>query len=116
MLTIDEYLGAGRSTDGIFTGLLPKLIQQVAFDRVELREFSLKRRVILWFRHQGKSVLKLTMLKKGAKFCFRLCQVEPQHARNIIAICRDHFDEWFGITKEEIQALEDQNNTARNTK
>jgi hypothetical protein len=62
--------------------------------------------VTLWCRQGAKRVFYVSMVRKTGRWIVEMGGVDSQRVLAAIHACRDHFDGWFGIAPEDIQAFE----------
>jgi hypothetical protein len=101
-----EYCDRGIGTEGIMTDLPAKLIETLEFDSVTLDEQPASKRVTLWFRQSAKFVFRIRLVRKGSRCIFEMSGVDPSKVLRGITVCKSHFDQWFGITPQDIKRFE----------
>lgn len=90
--------------DGIFTALPEKLSEQLQFDHVQLQGPPTSKRITLWFRSGAKRVYHIRIIRTTGRRLVEIGGLDPATVLRTIHICRDHFDEWFGITPSDIKS------------
>jgi hypothetical protein len=101
-----EYRDSGIGTEGIMTELPAKLIDAIEFDSVTLDEQPASKRVTLWFRQSAKYVFRIRLIRKGSRCIVEMSGMDPGKVLRGITVCKDHFDQWFGITPHDIESFE----------
>ena len=106
--TIDlEYSSIKEETnDGIFSELPEKLAPTLQFDHITLQGPPASKRITLWFRSGAKRVYHIRLIRKTGRCLVQIGGLEPATVLKTISICRDHFDNWFGISAQDIQNKE----------
>ncbi|MCG3174822.1 MAG: hypothetical protein GMKNLPBB_03111 [Myxococcota bacterium] len=102
-----EYDNSSSGLEGMFTQLLPKLLQRIEFDAVDLHAGQAGKQATLWLRSQGKTVYHIRVVRRGVRTVLELGHISPAAGLELARICKTHFDSWFGITREDILAYED---------
>jgi len=74
--------------------------------RVEERRGGRVHRIALQLRQAGKRIFHVRMVRKGGRMLVELSGADPGRALEGIRVCRDHFDQWFGITANDIVRYE----------
>jgi len=94
--------------EGIFTPLVDKLSTEMYFDRIHVDDSSpagnsrsWNRRCVLALRSGIKQSLKIKLVRGVGRTIVRLQIMEKNDMQRTIAICRDHFDNWFAVRLEE---------------
>jgi hypothetical protein len=89
--------------DGVVTQLPRKLSNVIDFDRMALDELARSKRITLWFRQGAKDILRISLVRRSGRWIVNLGAVEDQKLRLCVSVCRDHFDQWFGINARDIK-------------
>lgn len=101
-----DYPANGHRLEGVFTTLLMRLEGEFPFDRTSLKTLPTGKKLTLWFRHGAKRVFHISIIRKGARYVIEMSGGDPGRVLRAIHICKDHFDDWFGVTAEDIRAIE----------
>ena len=101
-----EYRDSGVGTDGIMSELPAKLADTLEFDGLRLDEQPASKRVTLWFRSGAKYVFKIRLIRKGGRCMVEMGGMDPKKVLSGIAVCKRHFDQWFGITPQDVVRFE----------
>lgn len=99
----------GTSEEGMLSALPGKLAPTLPFDRFGLAQMPDSRRIVLWFRSGAKRVFHVRLIRRGGRFLISMSGVDPMLVLQCVQICKQHFDEVFGITSEDIQAADGSN-------
>lgn len=97
-----EYPAAERQMDGVVTQLPGKLSDVIEFDRMGLDELPRSKRITLWFRQGAKDILRVSIVRRSGRWIVNLGGIEEQQVKKCVIVCRDHFDQWFGINSSDI--------------
>ena len=92
--------------DGIVVSLLPQLAPELKFNSLTLELNQRDKEMTLRFRNGAKRLFYISFVRKTARWLIEMGGGEPAQVLEAINICRDHFDEWFGIEPEDIQMFE----------
>jgi hypothetical protein len=100
------YPRSPETWDGALAALPGKLALTIDFDQVTLDELPRSKRATLWFRAGAKKVFHVRLVRKTGSCLIRIAGLDPAATLVAIKICRDHFDELFGVTPEDIRGFD----------
>lgn len=104
-----EYRAEPPTTEGVLTGLVPPLAALARSDQIRVDEpRGPGFRTILYLRAAGKLVFHIRVVRQSGRYLVDICGFDPRKVLEGVRVCRDHFDEWFGISGREIAAFESQ--------
>jgi hypothetical protein len=86
--------------------LLPGLLNSLGTDDAFLDELPQAKRATLWFRQGAKHIFYISVVRKTGRCVVELGGLDSREVLLAVRVCRDHFDRWFGIAPEDIQAFE----------
>jgi hypothetical protein len=100
---------ADRPTDGMMAPLAKELMPIFEYDalRLDERKRGHGHRIALQLRQAGKRIFRVRMIRKGGRLLVELSGADPGRALAGIRVCRDHFDQWFGITNTDVERFEE---------
>lgn len=99
------YACPNASTDGMFTPLVCSLALTLAPSSIDLAPVpTARKRLTLWFRRGAKRIFYVSVIRKTGSYVIRMGGIDPSEALNAIHICRDHFDNWFQISPEDVSS------------
>jgi hypothetical protein len=98
-----EYQTNETTVEGVVTHLPGKLSEVIDFDRMRLDDLPRSKRITLWFRHGAKEILRVSIVRRSGRWIVKLGGIEPQQVRQCVVVCRDHFDQWFGINSNDLK-------------
>jgi hypothetical protein len=101
-----EYNDSGVGTDGIMSELPAKLAGSLEFDGMKLDEQPASKRITLWFRQGAKFVFRIRLVRKGGRYIVEMAGMDPNTVLREISVCKRHFDQWFGITPQDVVSYE----------
>ena len=101
-----EYPASDVSVEGVFTDLPRKLSGVVEYDRMSLGGGPASKRVTLWFRQKARRAFEISLVRRGGRWLVVMGGLDPDRVMDGILVCRDHFDQWFGITTRDIQTYD----------
>ena len=95
-----------KSQEGVLTELPVKLARFAEFDRIALIGAPSSLKATLWFRQGLKRIFHIRIIRKSGRCIVEFGGQDPKQVLQMISVCRDHFDRWFGIKASDIQALD----------
>jgi hypothetical protein len=101
-----QYPASDVAVEGILTDLPGKLSTVLEYDRVGLEGLTTPKRITLWFRRGARRIFEVRMVRRGGRWLVGIGGLDPARVYRGILICRDHFDCWFGVSPQEVQAFE----------
>jgi hypothetical protein len=101
-----EYRVSESGSDGALSELPGKLSRVIEFDNMDLDGVPNSKRLTLWFRNGAKRIFHIRMFRTGGRCVVEMGGLDPAQVLKGIAVCRDHFDRWFGISPRDITAYE----------
>ena len=101
-----EYKDARPNFDGAIAELPEKISKVMEFDSISLSGLKTSRKFTLWFRSGAKRIFHIHMIRKSGRCVVEMGGLDPAQMLGGIAVCRDHFDRWFGIQAWEVKAFE----------
>ena len=114
-LTTIVYYDTGKGTDGILTALPKRLANIIEFDTLSLEEQPASKRITLWFRHGAKCVFRIRFVRKSGHYLVKMGGLDAERVLDGIQVCKQHFDQWFDISKRDITSYEDPLEPGSNT-
>jgi hypothetical protein len=101
-----EYPSSDVSVEGVFADLPRKLSGVLEYDTLVLDALPASKRCTLWFRRKARQIFEISLVRRGGRCLVVVGGLDPDRVMHSIFVCRDHFDHWFGITPQDIQAYE----------
>lgn len=98
-----NYPRSPETWDGALSTLPGKLALKIEFDGVSVDELPRSKRATLWFRAGAKKLFHVRLIRKAGGCLIRIAGLDRDATLVAIQICRDHFDECFGVTPHDIQ-------------
>lgn len=92
-----------NGVEGVVTHLPGKLSEVIDFDRMRLDDLPRSKRITLWFRQGAKDILHISIVRRSGRWIVKLGGLQNEHAKKCVAVCRDHFDQWFGINAQDLK-------------
>ena len=84
--------------------VVPLLVLALAPSDLHLTQPPRSKRFTLWFRRGAKRVFYISVVRKTGRCVVEMGGLDPSDVLRAIGICREHFDNWFQITHEDIQS------------
>lgn len=104
-----EYKTSSQAgVEGVVAQLPRKLSAVIDFDRMRLDDLPRSKRITLWFRQGAKDILRVSIVRRSGSWIVKLGGLENEQAKKCVAVCRDHFDQWFGINAEDLKIYQRQ--------
>lgn len=100
------YDDTGRGIDGIFATLPNELATIIEFDALSLEEQPTSKRVTLWFRQGARAVFHIRFVRKSGRCLVEIGGLDAKRVLVGIHICKQHFDQWFNISKRDIRSYD----------
>jgi len=96
------YADQRNDWDGAVSDLPAKLAQTFPFDTIEVRGRPKSKLITLWFRNGAKRIFHIRLLRKSGQCVVKLGGMNSAQVLSGIDICKQHFDQWFGLTPSDI--------------
>jgi hypothetical protein len=98
-----QYRAPAAALEGSLAELPFKLTEHVEYDAISLDGRPASKCVTLWFRSGAKKVFHVRVIRKTGRFLIEMGGLEPRVVLSAVKVCRNHFDDWFKITPEDIR-------------